>query len=56
MKKRRRDGVDKLVSQLKPTNMVLWGTVAEQYRIAEKDWRLEARQPSVFKKNYSRDL
>ena len=28
--------------------MVLWGTVAEQYRIACGE--LEARQPSVFKK------
>ena len=25
--------VFKLISQLKPTNMVLWGTVAEQYLI-----------------------
>ena len=40
--------VFKLISQLKPTNMVLWGTVAEQYRIACGE--LEARQASVFKK------
>jgi hypothetical protein len=38
----------KLVSQYKPTNMVLWGTVAEQYRIACGE--LEARPAAVIKK------
>jgi len=35
----------KLISQLKPTNMVLWGTVAEQFRIAcaEREARKEKK-------------
>jgi len=40
--------VFKLIFLLKPTNMVLWGTVAEQFRIACGE--LKARQASVFKK------
>ena len=37
----------KRISQLKPTNIIVWGTVAEQYRITCGEW--EARQASVFK-------
>jgi len=42
----------KNISQVKPTNMVVWATVAEQYRIACGE--LESRQPPVIKKFFSR--
>ena len=38
----------KIISQLKPTAMVFWATVAEQYRIACGE--LEFRQPAVIEK------
>ena len=38
----------KLVKQYKPSNMVLWGTIAEQYRVACGE--LEARPAAVIKK------
>ena len=38
----------KLVKQYKPTNMVLWATIAEQYRVACGE--LEARPAAVIKK------
>ena len=38
----------KLVKQYKPTNMVLWGIIAEQYRVACGE--LEARPAAVIKK------
>jgi len=38
----------KLVKQFKPTNMVLWGIIAEQYRVACGE--LEARPAAVIKK------
>ena len=41
----------KLIVEYKPRNMVLWATVAEQYRIAFGE--LKAREPSVLKKHFS---
>ena len=38
----------KLVKQYKPRNMVLWATIAEQYRVAYGE--LEARPTAVIKK------
>jgi cobalamin biosynthesis protein CobT len=38
----------KLVQQYKPVNMVLWGTIAEQYRVACGE--LEARSAPIIKK------
>ena len=38
----------KLVAQFKPTNMVLWSTIAEQYRISCGE--LEARPAAVIKR------
>ena len=38
----------KLVKQVKPTNMVIWGIIAEQYRVACGE--LEARPAAVIKK------
>ena len=40
----------KLIVEYKPRNMVLWATVAEQYRIACGE--LKAREPSVLKKHF----
>ena len=37
----------KIISQFKPTKMLVWATVAEQYQIACGE--LESRQPSVIK-------
>ena len=42
----------KIITQFKPTNMVVWATVAEQYRIACGE--LEPRQPAVIKNFFSR--
>ena len=38
----------KLVQQYKPVNMVLWGTIAEQYRVACGE--LEARSAPIIMK------
>ena len=38
----------KLIQQYKPVNMVLWGTIAEQYRVACGE--LEARLAPIIKK------
>ena len=40
----------KLVEQYKPRNMVLWGTVAEQYRV--QCGELKSRDPSALKKHF----
>ena len=40
----------KLVEQYKPINMVLWGTVAEQYRV--QCGELKSRDPSALKKHF----
>jgi hypothetical protein len=42
----------RLIQQYKPSNMVIWGTVAEQYRI--RCGELEARPGIVIKKFFSR--
>ena len=42
----------KIISQFKPTNMVVWATVAEQYRMACGE--IELRQPTVIKKFFTR--
>ena len=44
----------KIISQFKPTNMVVWATVAEQYRIACGE--LEPRQPAVIKKFFFKKM
>ena len=44
----------KRVSQLKPTNMLLWEVVADQYR--DQRGELEARQASVIKKFFIQKL
>jgi hypothetical protein len=40
----------KLVDQYRPRNMVLWGTVAEQYRV--QCGELKPRDPSALKKHF----
>ena len=40
----------KLVEQYKPRNMVLWGTVAEEYRV--QCGELKSRDPSALKKHF----
>ena len=44
----------KIISQFKPTNMVVWATVAEQYRIVCGE--LESHQPAVIKKNFQENV
>ena len=36
----------KLINQYKPSNMVLWGTVAEQYRIQCGELEFDRQRPS----------
>ena len=44
----------KLVQQYKPANMVLWGTIAEQYRVACRE--LEARSAPIIKKFFDQKM
>ena len=44
----------KIMSQFKPANMLVWATLAEQYRVSCGE--LESCQPSVIKKFFQENV